>query len=149
VAAFLQTWLYFGLLFDILQAPVKTEDFLSRKEDGRVVVTANRLSQYVENWHKQYNPMEKNQKLYLSIRKRLGDAWPFVITYCNISIRENNPNFKPVFIPRESKWPLDPEICLSIMVLADSLSKASIYVCGIPLGFSWGVSELLQSRMLM
>jgi hypothetical protein len=54
IAAFLQTWLFFGLLESVLGIKIPKEDFTRLNEDGKdgkqAVITTTRLKHYLEEW---------------------------------------------------------------------------------------------------
>ena len=48
IASFLQRWLFFGLLSDILRTPIKRSDFVIQNEKDEAVLTTKRLPQLIE-----------------------------------------------------------------------------------------------------
>jgi hypothetical protein len=150
-ASFLQTWLFFGLLFEVIPIDVRMDDFLKLTEDGRSVITTECLSRYIRDWrqHAQGSSPEQNQKEQAALSECFDYVWQFILSYCDVSSRELETSRIPSFTPLDSQWPISPEISLSIMVLADTLSKAAFTIYRIPMSRgSWGISELLVSRML-
>lgn len=50
VAAFLQTWLFFGLLSSCLQSKIVVSDFVRTDARGQAVITTANLQRYLESW---------------------------------------------------------------------------------------------------
>ena len=49
-AAFLQAWLYFGLLQQTLQLPVLTDDYVNTTVSGGKLITTGRLREHLRRW---------------------------------------------------------------------------------------------------
>ena len=60
VAHFLQTWLFFGLLTEVLQSNITTDDFL--KEGGKFITT-KKLPEHVLEWKKSLAGLDEEEKL--------------------------------------------------------------------------------------
>ena len=65
VPAFLQSWLYFGLLFSILPINPVVSDFLTEDERGRKFITTSKLPMYLTKWKLHAKALSKEEKLSL------------------------------------------------------------------------------------
>lgn len=148
-AAFLQTWLFFGLLMEVIPIPVKMDDYI-QVESGRSHITTKHLAQHIGDWqqHVQGSSLEQRRAEHAKINKCFETIFQIIQDYCSHNPLEQK-SWTPRFADSRSLWPLSPEIALSIMVLADSLSRATFKIYEISVTYSsWGSSELLISRML-
>lgn len=100
-SAFLQTWLYFGMLTEVLGFPLKTQDFVEDKQ-----VTTKRLPEYTHRWREQLLSMPETRR-----RERYAIAQG-----CLMKARDNC-----LRLLDESKpeCPLTPEIRLTIRILGE------------------------------
>jgi hypothetical protein len=66
IAAFLQTWLFFGLLESVLGVKIPAEDFKRLEEDGkdgnRMVIATTRLKHYLDEWRRRMSRLSKADK---------------------------------------------------------------------------------------
>jgi hypothetical protein len=66
VSAFLQTWLFFGLLESVLGIKIPREDFIRPKEDEKdeqqEVITTRKLKHYLEDWRRRMAEVTKEEK---------------------------------------------------------------------------------------
>ena len=148
-AAFLQSWLFFGILVEVIPIPVKMDDFIQKGLE-RSFITTKHLARYVRDWqrHVQESSPEQSKEEHAKINKCFETVFQIVQDYCSHDPMEQK-SWTPRFANSRSLWPLSPEIALSIMVLADSLSRATFKIYEIPVTYgSWGSSALLISRML-
>ena len=139
-SAFLQTWLFFGMLMDVLDIPVALKDFI---QDG--YVTTKRLSQYTYQWYERLSSMSEEYRQ--DHHPRAQRCLMKVRDCCFTLLDESKPN-----------CPLTSEICLSIRILGESLSQAKhwIWINMIgknPTGYidirsKWGNSKLLERHLL-
>lgn len=65
VPAFLQSWLYFGLLFSILPIKPTVSDFLTEDEKGRKFITTSELPIYLTKWKLHAKALSKEERLSL------------------------------------------------------------------------------------
>lgn len=136
-AAFLQSWLYFGFLshvFKPLHLDFDPFDFVREDETGRRLVTTRRLPEYVLKWGVMESQRTPDQQLerFNHLKSGFTLLHRFTICYCHKDT---------------SQWPLEPEICLSIIILADTLMKAAFEILKRPFNIEWGVSEFLVEKM--
>lgn len=137
--SFLQSWMYFGLLYHVFQPiPVNFDpfDFVRQDHNGRQLITTRKLPEYVlkwAGWEEQRTPEQRLER-FNYMKSCFSLLQRFTIVYCHEDM---------------SQWPLDPEICLSIIILADSLMKAGFDILNVGLGFNidWGSSNLLVGTM--
>ena len=63
ISAFLQVWLFFGLLESVLEIRVPKEDFTRLREDGKkAVITTTKLKQYLEDWRRRIVGLSEAEK---------------------------------------------------------------------------------------
>src|SRR5579859_4569521 len=60
-AAFLQTWLFFGFLAEMLGARIAMEDFIVERE-GQKFVTTTKLPQYISEWQDRVDLLSSKEK---------------------------------------------------------------------------------------
>ncbi|EXJ58303.1 hypothetical protein A1O7_05728 [Cladophialophora yegresii CBS 114405] len=133
-AAFLQTWLYFGLLSRVLRVAVPTEDFVDRMSTPRPTITTRRnLPMYLEAWAKKVKAKHVQQ-----MEADLEEARSFVLC----------------LLEAGDACPLPQEVVLSIMVLGATLSFAiDLKIESFPpknktVIADWGVSPLIRDRLV-
>ncbi|KIX01547.1 uncharacterized protein Z518_09273 [Rhinocladiella mackenziei CBS 650.93] len=132
-AAFLQTWLYFGLLSRVLRIPISMEDFVNRDHRSPTVTTRTSLPLYLERWSKRAKP-----KLVDQMEADIEEARSYV--HCMLKAGES--------------CPLPQEVVLSIMILGPTLSSAiDLKIERFPPKNhttidDWGISPLVKDRLL-
>jgi len=117
-AALLQSWLYFGLLVEFFAKPVPSSDFLRRTGDRRLVITTQRLPDYISDWQRRIaslTPTERKKDLE-RINQFLLESQIFYI-YCDTTVDVEAVRTRP-------RIPLPPEVLLSIAVLHSTLCAA-------------------------
>ncbi|ERF75247.1 hypothetical protein EPUS_00039 [Endocarpon pusillum Z07020] len=66
ISAFLQTWLFFGLLESVLGIRIPREDFIRQKKAGKdekqVVITTRKLKHYLEDWRRRMAELTKEEQ---------------------------------------------------------------------------------------
>lgn len=149
---FLQEWLYFGPLFHILDSPgmsFNPRDFIYQTEDGKEWITTETLPKYMEQWYFQPQfeyrggrSLEQRQQTYRHVYSCLKEMHRYVLRFCGIDSNSGK------YYPPATFWPLTSELSLSILVLADSLTKAGFEASGISFNLDWGTSGLLVERMI-
>lgn len=139
-SAFLQTWLFFGMLTEVFGVPVSTQDFV--KDDQ---VTTERLSEYTLRWHERLLSMSgaRRQECHITAQQCLRT----VRDHCLTLLDETT-----------SDCPLNPEIRLSVRILGESLSQTKHWIWMSILGHNppgyidvrskWGPSKLLGEMLL-
>jgi hypothetical protein len=143
LAAFLQAWAYFGLLCTIFQPTdpsFNTFDFVERDEQGSKVTTKD-LPKHVLRWREWESKRDVQQRqerfeLIQNHFKILLTLIPRSYSY------DSDPNITTV-----PPWPGPPELVLSVVVLADSLTWAGSQILGQRFNIDWGISPLLIARM--
>ncbi len=112
----IQSWLYFGLLQEVLgDDPLfKKDDFVEEDELHILRITTKNLPDYLKRWQSRVEARSQNQRRCL-IRAQLAleKARELVVRYCAVKT-----------IGESAIWKIDPTICLSIMVLGETLSCA-------------------------
>src|SRR6266699_2791867 len=105
-SAFFQTWLFFGMLNQVLGVPVPTRDFVEGDE-----ITTRRLSEYTRRWYESLFSMSeaRRQECHMTAQHCLIK----VRGYCLTLLDETKPD-----------CPLTQEIRLSIRILGEPLSQA-------------------------
>ena len=141
-ARFLQTWLYFGLLHVVFGPAVgiKNSDFIEEVDGVRLVTTRN-LPIYVLKWrsYEQSRTTEEKQARFRQLKEFLERYIGLTIRWCRPSIEQQLQN--------PTRWPLSPEICLSIIVLGDTIVKAGFEILRQRFDLDWGDCDLLKYRM--
>lgn len=121
--SFLQQWLFFGLLYEVVNScgPVLRdfEGFISVDEDGTRLVTTALLPQVITGWQEAKNALPTDQQLIamMHVDNILTDARFYIGKMSRLA-----PNVDILL-------PMDGEIQLSIIVLGETLdfSKANIF----------------------
>ncbi|KAJ9606532.1 hypothetical protein H2200_008540 [Cladophialophora chaetospira] len=132
-AAFLQTWLYFGLLIRLLRIPLSTEDFVDRSSGAPIITTRKSLSLYLERWAKKVRA-----KYVQEVEADLEEARSHVMSLLRAG----------------DACPLTQEVVLSMMVLGATLSFAiDLKIESFPpknktVIADWGMSPLVTERLL-
>jgi hypothetical protein len=149
--SFLQEWMYFGLLFHIFDQPgmsFNPQDFLRQTSHG-LIITTQKLPEYAEKWY--FRPrfglhggrsIAQKQETFNHAYTCLKELHRFVSRFCG---KDSNSGR---FAPPATFWPLTPEISLSIIALADSITKLGFESTGISFNLDWGISSLLYDRMV-
>jgi hypothetical protein len=112
-AAFLQQWLYFGMLSEVLGVPIPVNDFVAENAAGRPIIVTNKLPAYITIWRIEVQHLSPDIR-----RSRLAAVDVCMDQVAWICRMENQP-----FAP-----PLSPEIFLSIKVLGVSLQAAKLEI---------------------
>lgn len=107
-AAFLQSWLFFGLLWRVLGVPINVKDYLRTTHDGQSIVTTAILPLRVSEW--------KGRVRRLSPPDRHSLFWETDAVFCD---------FRSVDL---NAYDFYPEVIFSIQVLAASLSLARLHI---------------------
>lgn len=130
IAAFLQTWLYFGLMHAILGVKLKTADFVRTDESGKKWLTTEKLPKFLHvigHFAKKEKTMPEYTEEYVQTRNsrlfnafRLShDVWE---AFSKLEDRYSIPN------------PMSPEVAFGIQVLAITLHVGATEICGGPPG---------------
>lgn len=138
-AAFLQTWLYFGVLSEVLEIKVDEREFIRDKE-----ITTQELPRYLGDWKNREINLAPNDKIRRQIK----------IDLCLDEVRIILAEYRRIQYPSPY-----PEIELSIMVLVEVLDRAKRMILGVSETFEltgwsqeaqkgWGHSTLLEEQML-
>lgn len=119
-AAFLQAWLFFGLLTEVLgeEAHVDVEDFVKPDDYGVQWITTERLPKYLKAWaDRETKETPGRNRRMIRAQLALNRARYLVSTYCSVSDAEGNP-----------QWPVEEVLCLSFMVLGETLTHAKAQI---------------------
>jgi hypothetical protein len=120
--AFIQEWLFFGLLADALKLAgleVSLQDFVCKQAGGddgcsQLVVTTAALSGYLDKWHMREQDVDvaRRRECQSSLAKLLQPHMNFVhrLDYTQHSIS------------------IDLDVLLSILILAETLKNAAAYI---------------------
>lgn len=149
--SFLQEWLYFGPLFHIFDAPgieFNYQDFIYKTEDGQEWITTTKLPAYIAKWYFQPRveymggrSAEQRKQTFTHVYSCLKEMHRFVLRFCD------RDSYSGKYHPPTRFRPLTPELSLSIIVLADSLTKAGFEATNHAFNLDWGVSGLLVNDM--
>jgi hypothetical protein len=123
VESFLQEWLFFGLLYEVLREDFKREDLLFKKEGGQWTITTSNLPGLLWNYKRRWTSMSHDQGAQVQRRTRikacLNEASEFVNKFLGSESR------------RQVSIPLQEAVILSITVMVSTLSAAAAEVCKI------------------
>lgn len=110
VVAFLQSWLWFGLLTEAFRREIRVEDFVATKLDGKQILTTEKLPAITIEWIKHIRSLEDGEKhlRFSDIRAILSEARS-VLTYL------------PVYSPEL----LRPELSMSFASVGEYLTLAT------------------------
>jgi hypothetical protein len=133
--AFLQTWLYFGVLSEIIGPSnrVKMCDFSKEGGDGRKYVTTIQLLRYLEQWVVFVE--SRSEKDLGEYFWKVGECLRNLCGMCDI-------------LYRSVTCPLPAEVLLSVMVLGSTIDHALFRYWKIPSQRHWGLRDIATSRML-
>ena len=143
-AQFLQTWLYFGMLYEALRINeddcMDLETFVRIDSDSHYkFITTRRLPELMRNWHRRIKNIHDYREYYNRFRDcmRLGcGVWRDLMEK---STDENNVRL------------LSHEILLSIQILGAALDIGITEICGSRADYTWRVvprSQWLMQRMI-
>jgi hypothetical protein len=148
-ASFLQAWLFFGLLAEILTGvKLNTADFIRKSSHGRQYITTEKLKWYLQQWRDGTKDIPRKEQSQRMIRMELAldEARTLVSQFCSVKDADD-----------KSVWPIDPLISLSFMILGETLSHAKTKVLGMSgsnlhgwqdnIKGGWGKSKVLLQRM--
>jgi hypothetical protein len=143
-AAFLQAWMYFGLLFQVFEPTGLTfdpYDFIESDESGEREVTTRKLAKYITEWAawEQLRTPQQREERFNIIKSCFQILCPLTAHFCRFNPYNGH--------SATSRYPLSSEIGLSVLVLADSITKAGFTITGRKFDVDWGASELLVGRM--
>lgn len=116
LSAFLQAWLFFGLLTEVLglSEHIDIDDFTFCNEYGDWVVHTKKLPAYIRTWSSSIqNHSGRATGQLLKAQLALDEAYLWISKYCSVSSLEK----KPI-------WNLQPMVSLSLMTLGETLSHA-------------------------
>lgn len=145
--AFLQSWMYFGLLFQVFDVPgadFNPNHFIRVLDDGVKIITTEKLAMYVIDWYEREEhgegPLNQRQERHRQIDDCFRVLDPFVRSYC---VLEGSSHFQPPKLPG-----LRPEIALAFTMLAHAIGQATFRCTKLHCLFNWGSSMLLVHRMI-
>lgn len=109
--AFLQAWLYFGLICDVLRVPWKEQAFTSINNAGQKVVTCPQLPQYLLEWKQYLRGLDKRRRwtALQDTAKSLAEANAVIS-----NVARSNPSGVFPLLTSSEQMPLRPEIGLSV-----------------------------------
>ena len=156
IESFFQTWLYFGFLictFRIVGISVETADFLRISDEGKKIVTTERLPEYLQRWRQQYaltasaGDEDVKATQWPSIVNILRNVHQYASRYCS--------EYGLEFAIRHKQWnaqarPISPQVSLSIVALGQTIKSAACIIYGeseADLLLAWGSSSLLRDRL--
>jgi hypothetical protein len=138
-AAMLQTWLYFGVLQETLRITIDMKDWVCENERGQRVINSTSLPQRLEDWENSVLSLPKE-----SAQKRM---------VATVLCLEKATEMVNIAFVHDERWPLCPEVTLSIKVLLDALTLMDTILAYHPENFKkhimreWYPDHLLKSRL--
>ncbi|KAL9118922.1 MAG: hypothetical protein Q9187_004523 [Circinaria calcarea] len=134
ITAFVQAWLFFGMLhevFRISEVEIEFKDFV-RDSGNHRIVTTSRLRQYLNNWANR----ERGQDL-TSRREKQAHVAAILIRVDSFLM-----HFHDSVLPEKWKVTLPMEVLLSILIMAETLKNAAMLIWRFPL------RQLLSSPLI-
>jgi hypothetical protein len=144
LAPFLQSWLYFGLLFAVLPFRPNVNEFLEDDEKGGKIITTAKLPIVFERWKQHAKHLSKEETLSLwqknvSVLKEARTTILYIADWPDSMLLSTSP------VP-----PVSREMGLSFAILgrALELANAQILKPGAPADlFEWGDGSLFLEHM--
>ncbi|KAL4969452.1 uncharacterized protein BDV14DRAFT_165955 [Aspergillus stella-maris] len=140
VEQFFQTWLFFGLVIDVLKVgkvPVTTEDFLrpfqwdepDMGSRARVVDTSN-LPALLVTWAENIKRRNKLSEDWERLNAIFETAGSILDQFCSLPSLSNSCEDEAPLLNRHPRpWPVRDEISTSIIALANTLRQTALKVC--------------------
>ena len=138
---FLQSWLYFGMMQEVLGFRVPTADFVRGSVSKKRFVTTHKLREYLQRWKSQVD-QEKASDAVDALTNRNKRA---------VACLNHAYNFWFNMDEKDRDRLVGPEVGLSIHILASNLEHALNCVCDIPVeDMPWRLerSGFLTRRMI-
>jgi hypothetical protein len=143
--SFLQSWLFFGLLTEVLPE-LNPDDFIRKSPLGESYITTEPLENYLGKWkeNEKEDSRGRNRRM-VKVELALDEARTLISKYCSVDKAGD-----------KSYWPIDPLLSLSFMILGETLTHAKAEILGGP-GISgwhddikggWGNSKEVLQRMI-
>ena len=131
LAAFVQAWLFFGVLDEtfnvILDLNVPLEDFRDAR-DGQLFLTTRKLRRHIEDWQDKQSIIDSNH--YSG--KQLMDESDFLKLHSELRevLNEVNEFFRRFRVRDDVAWArcITVELQMVIFILADTLKAAGLYI---------------------
>ena len=109
VSAFLQSWLFFGLVTEVLQREISTEDFVCTNDKGKKILTTARLPELTLEW--------------IQYVRRLSDDKQGALKTTQSYLAEARSVL--LYIPVYSPELLDHEVSISLAAVGEYLTAAT------------------------
>ena len=138
---FLQSWLFFGMMNQVLGLPVPTTDFVRDSVSKKRFVTTHKLREYLRRWKSQVD--QERQSGAVDVLKTRNKRAVACLNHAH--------NFWFNIDQRDRDRLVGPEVGLSIHILASTLEHALTCVCDIPVeDVPWRLerSDFLTQRMI-
>src|ERR1700722_2034522 len=146
--SFLQSWLFFGLLAEVLDVRVDAADFTYSPDGRSKLITTAKLPKFLEEWAEREmaaQTQDRNPRM-VRVELVLDQARSLVSKYWSVKTADG-----------ASKWPINRFLSLSLMVLGETLAHAKAKILTatgskIPgwhddITRGWGNSKELLQRM--
>ena len=137
---FLQTWLYFGMIHEVLGVEMLMNDFVRVGRSQHRFVTTHKLQEYLRTWKSR---VDQEKELDLGALANRNQRAVACLTYAY--------NVWFTFDEKEKDRLVGPQIGLSIHILASTLEHALNCVCEIPVAdVPWRLerNQFLTQRMI-
>jgi hypothetical protein len=144
VPAFLQSWLYFGLIFSILPFKPDVSDFLCEDEKGKKFITTSKLPKILAKWRRHAKVLSEEEKLSLW-RENLLVLEAAYKTICYIADWPQSTSFSMCPVP-----PVSREMGLSFALLGRALDLSNKRILNPESQdnlLTWGGNSLLLEHM--
>ena len=143
MGSFFQNWLFFGLLQDILEIKVVTNDFIREDEKGHKFITTAKLPEHMQEWRQKMSGLSTADKLKIyrrhnSIMSEAVMYTRWLTDYPNVNVHQN---LEPL---------MTREAALSLAFLGHALyqaSRANLNPDDLSLPLIWASGCLLLEHM--
>lgn len=136
-ASFLQTWLFFGLLNEILgfQRPISMQDFIQEDSGGRRIYTTH-LNACIATWPEQMNSLaSRSAEEFRAALSRVGVCLNTVHRICGS-------------LSTSSDSPVPWEVILSFSVLGCTFDHALQWFWDLGRGRNWDLNTIAAAKMM-
>jgi hypothetical protein len=116
LSGFLQAWLFFGLLAEVLGLVDSSQfgEFLEKDDFRKPVITTATLQQHVEDWTNRITRLGRaSTPEFLKAQLAMDKAHDLVSKYCSVKTYDKG-----------QSWEADPMVTLSLLVLGETLDHA-------------------------
>jgi hypothetical protein len=136
-ASFLQNWLFFGTINNIIGSNkfIPSTAFLTKDEKGSLWITTASIDEHIRLWAEYFNGLENDMATLKSLTSQMHRCLNDVAIFSDILYKSDN-------------CPLPVEVVLSIKVLGCTIESALAWYWNVKTPRNWGLKDIAVSRML-